>query len=609
MRQLLIADQSGTPLYFDGDNGQLLCPLLMAFQLFVKNNFGESARAVTTFGGRSRVQVALQVRGRLYFVALSDRGESAAELDTELQLAHDLLRATVGPRPFERRKGSVTLWQNKSHHLGFLRLVDTAMALCAQYPSILVHSLERLEINTSIRKICAQSLRAQYASLPEFRAALVFVGTRIFTHYIPGTEFGAFVPLAGSNGGGLYSTPNSASADMGTFLNMFQQQQRSGSEGDNGDGGFIAHDAFMLMLHVQSLFRPAKRKNKVGLGEEEKKEDEEGSNGKEAETKLECNNGNNTNEERGENNNSSSSNSSGDPVAQTLQGMLTASMSMSGRVAGTPRKARSRAVEEVEGVSTDPEGGLLSTGWLPPELRATARTSLFYLASGQAHIVYSAEILPDIYLAVVLRQSNKRLIEQRKALARAHVNYREWLERDYAAFLLTKERAHMPVLSYLPKVPGLVHFLFVDRVHNFAVAPGITPLSGGQDTGPTLSVRQLKTIVYNMVQYAHAHLAYGGTAMVLRANGFQYSYRLCLDSCDSPDVCRVASAAAESGPVQWPLVVSPKLYTDIIRRYRAECCYELYAIYLEFVPVAAVTYKNRQLIKAISAALSIGPYV
>lgn len=550
MKQFFIADQSGTPLYFDGDNAQILCPLLMAFQLFVKNNFGESARAVTTLGSNSKVQIVLQVRGRLFFAVISDRGESPAELDTELQLTHDLLRATVGPRPFGARKGSVTLWQNKAHHQSFLRIIDTATELCSRRPNILVHSLERLETNTSIRKLCAQSLRSYFSSLPGFCAGLIFVGTRIFTHYIPGLDFGKFS-----------SPPPSGSSEA-------QKSSILSFSSDDSDDGFTAHDAFMLMIHIQALFRPPPRANASRYSNLEKSGDDNDGEDEEREDASIS-----VRKKKGE-------------KEETLR--------------GTPMKMRAAAasvVEDVEGVSTDPDGGLLGAGWLPPELKATARTSLFYLESGSAHIVYSAEILPGIFLAVVLRESKTGLIEQRKTLARAHVNIREWLERDYAAFLLTKERAHMPVISYLPKVPGLVHFLFVDRTHNFAVAPGITPLCGSGDEMNTMSTRQLDKIVYNMVQYGHAHLAHGASTMVLRAGGFQYSYRLVVDTCDRVDVCSAA------GSDQWPLVVSPKLYNDIICKYKASSCFELYAVYLEFIPVAVVTYKNIQLIKALSAAL------
>jgi len=78
--------------------------------------------------------------------------------------------------------------------------------------------------------------------------------------------------------------------------------------------------------------------------------------------------------------------------------------------------------------------------------------------------VYSAELLPGIFLAVVVRENLQRVQDQRDHLAYAHTAIRNWLAQDYAPFLLTKERAHMPMLSYVAVVPGVVHFIFVDRV-------------------------------------------------------------------------------------------------------------------------------------------------
>lgn len=548
MKHILVADESGTPMYYDRDDGQILCPLLMAFQLFVNNYFGERARAVATLGnnGNPGVQVALQIHGRLYFVALSDQGESSAELDTELQLVHDLLKGVVGPRAFDPSKQGVTLWQNKQHHTTFLRLADTGLELCEQHPNVLVRSLEQIETNASVRMACAKCLQTEYSQLPEFRAGVIYVGTKILTHYLPGDTL--------SEG-----KPHSLSQS----------------------GDFTAYDAFLLMLHVQSLFRPAEGRRNT------------------ADTKLSTS--------------SSSDDGDGDSMVLPYDALSVSSrQSLNWRGSGsssslsrsTPRP-RAKPVAEVEGVSTSPDGGLLSQGWLPPELQKTTKVGLFYLSNGLAHIIYSAEILPDIFLVVALRQSNKKLIEQRKGLARAHVNCMKLLERDYAAYLLTKGLTNVPMLNYATRVPGVVHFIFVDRMRNIAIAPSLAPLYG-QSAEPSHTAQDIKKLVYKLVQLSHAHLAHGCTSMVVRADGFQFAYHMAIDVAGGGggggmEKSDFAALTKKFGQTPW--VVSPQLYADLITMFRSTYCYELYSIYLGVLPPSSVAHKNAHLLKALSSSL------
>ena len=543
MKHILVADESGTPLYYDRDDGQILCPLLMAFQLFVNNYFGERARAVATVGsmGKPGVQVALQIHGRLYFVAISDQGESPAELDTELQLIHDLLKGIVGPRAFDPSKQSVTLWQNKQHHMTFLRLADTGLELCERYPNILLRSLEQIEANASIKTACARCLQAEYSQLPEFRAGVLYVGTRLLTHYLPGDVL---------------------------------SEEKPHSLSQSGD--FTAYDAFLLMLHVQSLFRPA-----------EAKRDATG-------TKLIVSPDNN------------------DPMCVPYDALSASSRMGPRRMAGsggtpgslsrsTPR-SRARPVAEVEGVSTSPDGGLLSAGWLPPELQKTAKVSLFYLSNGLAHIIYSAEILPEIFLVVALRQSNKRLIEQRKGLARAHVNCRNLLDRDYAGYLLTKGLSNVPMLGYASSVPGIVHFIFVDRVRNIAIAPSFAPLYG-QSAGQSHTAQDIKRLVYKLIQLSHTHLAHGCTAMVVRADGFHFVYHMVIDTSSGGAAGKDDLSVVTKKIGTKPWIVSPQLYSDLITTFKSAYCYELYAVYLGVLSPTSIAYKNKQLVKVLSSSL------
>jgi len=46
---------------------------------------------------------------------------------------------------------------------------------------------------------------------------------------------------------------------------------------------------------------------------------------------------------------------------------------------------------------------------------------------------------------------------------------------DYVDYILSLEKVHTMVY-YVDKIPGLVHFILVDRTYNRVLAPVITPL-------------------------------------------------------------------------------------------------------------------------------------
>lgn len=52
--------------------------------------------------------------------------------------------------------------------------------------------------------------------------------------------------------------------------------------------------------------------------------------------------------------------------------------------------------------------------------------------------------------------------------------------KNYIDYLIIKERTHISILSYLHQLPGLIHFIYVDRSTNRVIAPSIGPVHGQQ---------------------------------------------------------------------------------------------------------------------------------
>jgi hypothetical protein len=562
------------------------------------------------------------VHGRLHFLAVSDQGEPPAELDSELFLVHDLLAATVGASKLDAAPASASAssritWSSKRQHDGFLRLVDTSLALCAAHPSVLVRALEQIEVNDDIRATCAAKLKEVLADLPELRGAALFVGTRVLVQ--------CGIGGAGASGG------------------------VAGGIGGAAAGAMSPQDVLTMMLHVHSIFRPAVRSTDTS---KEKTPQSTPSASAAAPSpppttpsSSESPQSLSSSQQPSEGGGGPPVSANSTPVLQTPAAHQTttrvspmrsvpttptvAVMAASPGAFGTnsprrggggamlraspaisssaPKHGRRKSgavpapppiIAEIPNV----EGGLCGA-WIPAELASSANVGVLYFSVGQgqaAHAVYSAELLPGIFLVVALRESAKRVADQRNILAYAHIALRDWLAQDYAPFLLTKERAHMPMLSYVAQVPGVVHFIFVDRLRHLAIVPSVAPLYGQDSSGShhTHTTASLRRLVWRLVQHAHSHLARGCTTMMLRSDGFHFSYRLWLEgeNEDPPALDRVVSPKL---PQPW--IVSPQLYSDLIAHYRATRCYELYSIYVGAVSITAIAKKDRQLLQAMAA--------
>jgi len=93
---------------------------------------------------------------------------------------------------------------------------------------------------------------------------------------------------------------------------------------------------------------------------------------------------------------------------------------------------------------------------------------------------------------------------------------------------------------YLHQLPGLVHFILVDRLSNRVTAPTIAPLHGQQFT-PHEETRKhmvnlLKQKVWDMCYQGQKHLAQGYCSMLIKAGDFQYSYRLWIEDIEGNDL-------------------------------------------------------------------------
>eukprot|EP00727_Mastigamoeba_balamuthi_P007301 m51a1_g3191 putative hermansky-pudlak syndrome 1 protein homolog (1261) ;mRNA; f:440154-444928 len=599
---VIVVDESGMPVYYDHKDGQMIAPLFLSFQMFVRQNTRQFARVVRA----GRTVFVCQSHGPLQFLAVSDQGEPAAELDADLQLVRDLMAMVWGPGALsttERRRGNLVTQRRNQNAL--MRLVDTALALCASHQSALVRAIEHLDVNDDIRATCAARLREVLAGMPELRGAALFVGTRVLAQHHASSQASAHV---------------------------------------------APHELMLLMMHVQTLFRPSVRasfdheSHRDGAAAAADAEREAAAAAARAATPAaeaaldedlsdDLSGGTvyvsapqspmlSAGDPPGSPEDCALKQPPGTPSMHIRNSSNTVQLSAQsfGRRCVTPTRAggKLKIDDDFEAGFDAIERRRAGTGAATP-LRSSAcseasrsgaaspaepdgdyQTSTLYLG-GVAHTVFSAELLPRIYIVVVAKgsgsSSKAKPGVQRRVMSGAVCALRDWLAQDYAPFLFTKERAHMPMLSYVAQVPGVVHFIFVDRSRHVTVAPTIAPLYGQELESATHGVEWLTALVWRLVQVSRSHLARGCTSAIIRSRGFQMSYRLWLEgeADETPAVERVLGGRPQ------PWVITPQFYAELVQHYRTSRLCELFSVYVGSIPATAVARKDRQLLQAIAS--------
>jgi len=206
---------------------------------------------------------------------------------------------------------------------------------------------------------------------------------------------------------------------------------------------------------------------------------------------------------------------------------------------------------------------------------------------------------------VVINKGMSGSTEDREKLEKVQGQLRDWLSKEYAKFFLAKEKAHLPILQYVHLLPGLVHYIFVDRTANRVRAPTITPLHGQQFRDSASTQRMLlllKGRVWDMYYQAHRHLSMGYYSMVMRSGDFQYSYRLWVEDDEGVEQSLEQPILGGNQKTHYPHTpLSHRFYKDLLRTlFPSQSpqmkCYELYTLYLGILPSALVSKNDRALV-------------
>ncbi len=174
----------------------------------------------------------------------------------------------------------------------------------------------------------------------------------------------------------------------------------------------------------------------------------------------------------------------------------------------------------------------------------------------------------------------------------------------FSSFLRVKAQTHIRMVHYLHYCPGIIHFLFVDRIRNRVIAPQIVSLFNNSNSNNNIvsnssqknnnnglntdtefgdskrllehiSVHFLRRKVWEMVQTVQQHRDAGYTEVGIGGLGVQYWFKEWIEDEYGNELKFMDSSEALDGFAH------------------ARAHYELYTMYLPFVPTQAIAHYNK----------------
>jgi hypothetical protein len=200
--------------------------------------------------------------------------------------------------------------------------------------------------------------------------------------------------------------------------------------------------------------------------------------------------------------------------------------------------------------------------------------------------VYLARFLDRITL-VLLSSSTTETPEERASMKKVEKAVQADLATNYGAYILSMESSYTMV-AYMHLLPGLVHFISVERTSNRFIAPEITSLGGD------VSAALIKKHVWQLCYQATEFLSRGVFEMVQTHGPFQYSYKLFF-----MDPSGAFVYPREHRVIEHKAAVTRGFYKKLTKSLfptQPVKCFELFCLYIGSISLKVIQKHNETLV-------------
>ena len=226
------------------------------------------------------------------------------------------------------------------------------------------------------------------------------------------------------------------------------------------------------------------------------------------------------------------------------------------------------------------------------EMHMTRVYQTCYLSSNdyKPGTIYLARFLDRITL-VLLSSSTQETPEEKSAMELVETSVQEDLASNYGTYILSMETSYTMV-AYMHQLPGLVHFIYVERTANRFIAPEITSLGGD------VTQQQIKRHVWHMCYQSTEFLSRGALEMVQTNGPFQYSYKLFFQ-----DQNGALLQPREQRIVEHKTAVKREFYKNLSEQLfpgQKVKCLELFCLYIGTMSLKMIQRHNDSLISLLT---------
>ncbi|XP_075223124.1 Hermansky-Pudlak syndrome 1 protein isoform X4 [Lycorma delicatula] len=196
----------------------------------------------------------------------------------------------------------------------------------------------------------------------------------------------------------------------------------------------------------------------------------------------------------------------------------------------------------------------------------------------------SSTNLPVSHTAV-----SKIMLQAQKSL----FNFTDFLQaKAYHNFTL-KSRALLTINKYLEEFPGLVHFLYIDRVNHRVTAPF---LHFSSEETNLLATKK----IWEMVELSRNHIRDGHLAFMWKDTTFNYAYYLWFEDCSGTPLKPKINPANVVKTLPMPGILAGDFYKSLIdvcfpKMNGKVRCFELYCIHLGLATSSCILDHSRRI--------------